>query len=287
VIGKALSLKLNDSDRNQFVATRFTLARNFDDFLRDAPRKMSLVSESDSDAEPIDAKDPETGRFLNRQAFANDSVDLWNTRVPLAQWLAAANGTKLPRNLRTDLARTGWVRSAMLNRTDDARAFLTLWQRLDSSSAKPALPYLESSVPYTTALILLRNPGLAPALREGFGRLTKTARMDEFRDNWWCAETPRKNRLKIPGFLPQKPIPEALALNRSASDFIPTEIVRYAKEHPDDPVVPEALAQSLKVAHYSGCDGPSAGAPSRQAFDLLKSRYGTTRWAQQNRYWYR
>jgi hypothetical protein len=31
---------------------------------------------------------------------------------------------------------------------------------------------------------MLRNPGLAPIVRTGFGRLAKVNQMDDLRDNW-------------------------------------------------------------------------------------------------------
>ncbi len=266
-VARALTLKLNDSDYNQFLAARFALARNFDEFLRDAPRKISL-SAIDDDPEPISPTDPELRRFLHQKAFDQDSVSLWNTQIPLAKWLSAAQGTALPKNLRTDLARTGWVKSAVSNRPEDARAFLELWRQLNPTAAQPALAYLASPTGFTAAQILLRNPGFSPILLSGFGRLTKPNARDSFRENWWC-----------PLAAPQQPL-------KAASHFIPTEIVTYAKAHPDDPAIPELLARSLDVAHYSSCQFPT-GTPTRQAFELLKLRYPNTKWAQQTKYWYR
>lgn len=285
-IARALTLKLNDSDYNQFLATRLALARNFDDFLRDAPRKLSL-SAIDDDPTPISPTDPELRRFLNGRAFDYDSVNLWNTHVPLPRWQAAAKGTKLPSNLRTDLARTGWVRSVVANRPDDARAFLELWRQLSPTAAQPAIAYLTSPTGFTAAKILLQNPGFSPILLSGFGRLTKPNARDIFRDNWWCPLAKPEQPLKVPAYLPQTQTPDSLATKRAASDFIPTEVVSYAKAHPDDPAIPELLARSLDVAHYSSCLGLNDSKPSRQAFELLKLRYPNTKWARQTKYWYR
>ena len=281
-IARALTLKLNDSDYNRFLAARFALARNFDEFLRDAPRKVSL-SAIDGDPEPISPNDSELRRFLNHKAFDQDSVTLWNTQIPLTKWLAAAQGKTLPKNLRTDLARTGWVKSAVANRPDDARAFLELWRQLHPTAAQPALAYLSSPNGFTAAQILLHNPGFSPLLLGGFGRLTKPNARAIFRDNWWCPLAKPEQPLKVPAYLPP---PDLLVTKRAASHFIPTEIVSYAKAHPDDPAIPELLARSLDVAHYSSCQVPTDPTPTRQAFELLKLRYPNTKWAKQTKYWY-
>ena len=287
-IDQALALQLNDSDHNLLLARRFALARNFNDFVRDAPRRLSLYSLFDDQPGPIDASDPDILKFRNTLAFDDDSVPLWNRNVPLNQWLDAANNSALPKNLRIDLARAGWARAALANRPHDARAFLTLWSVLNPAAAKPALAYLATPDNFTAAMIFLHNPGLSPNIRSGFGRLTKNNQRDELRDNWWCAEpNPGAKQPVVPAFLPRKPTPESLAAARPASSFIPTEIAAYAEAHPEDPAVPEALAKSLDVAHYSSCNSLENGAASRKAFELLKSRYANTKAAQRTQYWYK
>ena len=282
----ALALPLNDSDHNQLLEYRFTIARNFEDFLRDAPRKVSLVSEIADDPEPIDPKDPTTGKYRNMLAFDDDSVALWNRYVPMAKWLEAAKSPALPKNLRIDLARSGWVRAALANQVDQSRAFLTLWFTLDPASAKAALSFAKTPDAFTAAVIFLKNPGLYPDVRSGFGRLDKLGERDEFRDNWWCTAARRLASdppLSVPAFLTKQTNSDL----PNASAFIPTSIVNYAKAHPNDPAMPSLLAKSLDVAHYSSCDSKDGGAPSRQAFQLLKTRYSNSKWAEDTEYWYK
>ena len=286
-INQALALKLNDSDYNMLLARRFTLARNFDDFLRDAPRRVSLYSPFDDAPALIDGSDPEVARFRDTIAFDDDSVALWNSYVSLDQWMEAAKSPGLEKNLRIDLARAGWVRAAILNDPQKARAFLTLWSELNPADARPALPYLQTPDTFTAAQIFLHNPGFSPYIRSGFGRVTKDNEQDSFRGNWWCAAMPPSPPLAVPAFLPQQPTPDSAPTAQNASSFIPNEIVAYAAIHPNDPAIPDALAKSLDVAHRSYCQSTDDGAPSRKAFELLKSRYAATKAAQRTKYWYK
>ena len=41
---------------------------------------------------------------------------------------------------------------------------------------------------FDAAYTMLRNPGLAPIVRTGFGRETKVDQKDDLRDNWWVLQ---------------------------------------------------------------------------------------------------
>ena len=62
-------------------------------------------------------------------------------------------------------------------------------------------------------------------------------------------------------------------------------VLDWAKTHPDDPRVPEALHYFVRATRY-GCVDKSIGPYSRQAFDLLHKKYPASEWTKKTPYWY-
>jgi hypothetical protein len=71
-----------------------------------------------------------------------------------------------------------------------------------------------------------------------------------------------------------------------ASDYLPSEVIAWAKTHPDDARVPEALALAVRSTRY-GWNDEKTGPLSKAAFDLLHRRYPNSTWAQQTKYWFK
>ena len=57
------------------------------------------------------------------------------------------------------------------------------------------------------------------------------------------------------------------------------------QEHPDDERVPEALYLAVRSTRF-GCTGPSTAKLSKQAFEILHTKYSKTPWAEKTKYWY-
>lgn len=298
-LDRGLNQKLPVSDRNLFRAERMSLAQNWDEFLKLAPRDPRFVDYSLD--QPEDA-----GNFLKSTPFASrgpafdsDSERIWDQAVPLARWLSATEGSELPPNLRGRLARSGWMRALLLDRPGEAHKFMALWKQLDEAGAKSAAVYQDASgAPrerFAAILTMLRNPGLAPFVETGFGRAEPLKERDMFRNNWWCRQEPKENPA-APAEAPFLPAADR-ELGRSewarmsqgvvlASVYLPGEVLKWAKAHPEDPDAPEALALAIDVAHYTYCSDPRVGPLSKQCFTLLKTRYPDTKWARQTKYWY-
>lgn len=68
----------------------------------------------------------------------------------------------------------------------------------------------------------------------------------------------------------------------AATVFVWEEMLAYAKAHPADPQVPEALYWLVHVGRFGGSHEHSG----RRAFQLLHERYPETSWAKQTRYYY-
>jgi hypothetical protein len=71
-----------------------------------------------------------------------------------------------------------------------------------------------------------------------------------------------------------------------ASIVLGEEVLAWAKTHPEDKSVPEALALAIRAGHF-GCADPDRWKVSKAAFDLLQQKYPESSWAKQTKYWYR
>jgi hypothetical protein len=160
---------------------------------------------------------------------------------------------------------------------------------------------------------MLRNPGMRPYVQIGFGRETPLNKIDNFRDNWWCSFTPGPSG-SIEGYYRNasiigKPLIELyrnsapavpflapedrerarrewadLAKLPSAPDYLAGQAIDWAKSHPGDPRVPEALHLCVRASRY-GC-ATEKSPFSKQAFELLHKQYPDSEWAHKTKFWY-
>jgi hypothetical protein len=68
--------------------------------------------------------------------------------------------------------------------------------------------------------------------------------------------------------------------------YINREVVAFARKHPDDKRVPEALHRAVQASYYRLTD-KNTGTYSKQAFDLLHRQYPKSDWAARTKYWYK
>jgi hypothetical protein len=132
--------------------------------------------------------------------------------------------------------------------------------------------------------------------------------LDDYRDNWWgispgrqeAIDAGKSNRLPLPSILTKQQQETADAEYQrlqhlpSAAALLGQRVIDDAKDHPDDPEVPEALALTVRATHYGYADwgkdsqGRAAKntAVSKAAFQLLHSRYPGSGWATRTHYYY-
>jgi hypothetical protein len=161
--------------------------------------------------------------------------------------------------------------------------------------------------------LILRNPGMRPYVQVGFGRGAAVNKIDDFRDNWWCSFAPAPNAT-LPGYyrhasIMAEPLRQLhkdgtqqaqflsaderargqrqwseLARLPSAPDYPAAQTIDWAKSNPGDPRTPEALQLAVRATRY-GCSEQKTPF-SKQAFELLHTRYPNSEWAQKIKYWY-
>jgi hypothetical protein len=296
-----------DSGINLLRSERLAVARDWADFLRYAPRKPVAETFGGDIPDDADAKLPDA-------AFDHDSAGPFNRMVPLARWSDAANSSALPRKLQGDIAQAGWIRAVLLDDTKAARTLAARARELRPELTAAVRDYLAQTDPeaakFTALFWILRMPGLAPEVRAGIGRTTKTDEIDSFRDNWWPLGLPvpgDKDRdadhqplydlystgdVGPSGFLPPDEgaagEKEAKAVHDAApnaTNYLSAAAIAWARAHPQDPRVPEALHLAVRSTRYGPADKASS-ALSKEAFDILHRRYPTSEWTKKTKYWY-
>jgi hypothetical protein len=247
-------------------------------------------------------------------AFDWDAAAALNLKLPLRYWIEAAGSEALPLRLRGEIAQAGWVRAVLLDRPEQARKFAARTAELRPELAESMRRYAAEQAPdaarFDAAFAMLQNPGLAPAVRTGFGRLRKASEMDNLRDNWWMLQAdstgwhwstgnwisnvadsrrrdaPSLEFLSAAGRAEGESESKALETNAPvAPDYLCAQTLSWARTHRDDPRVPEALHLCVRAGHL-GMTGPGTGAWSQRAFQLLHSRYPKSDWAAKTKYWY-
>ncbi|MGC1422293.1 MAG: hypothetical protein WA815_08080 [Terracidiphilus sp.] len=293
------------SNLNALLGERMAVARNFSEFLIYAPRSP-LKNESQG-AYDLQGQCNERARAENHEAdcpelkqpqFNEDAAIVLNRQTPINLLIEAVNSTSLPANLRQNIAVAAWTRTILLQ--DSANA-----AKLSPSLPKEIRDTAGSSIAFPANLAILRNPGIRPYLETGIPRVASYSYFDNLRNNWWCKPwgqsqySGEAKPMPIPnvGFLP------ADALSRADSEYqqlqqlpdsvvvIGQRVMDYAKAHPDDSNIPEALALVVRAGHYacqpySGSDKSEYTPISKAAFEILHRRYPKSPWALKTRYYY-
>jgi hypothetical protein len=303
----ALATKQSDSVANVLHTERLAVAPDWSEFLHDTPRKPVAETYGGDIPDDVQAKMPTA-------AFDLDSAGPINRMVPLSRWIDASSNNALPRELQADIAQAGWVRAVILDDAESARTLAARARELRPELAPAVRDYLAQTDPaaarFTAILWVLRLPGLAPEIRSGIGRTTEVGKIDDFRDNWWRLELPApvgpdRDVVHQPlydlypagdvgptAFLPPDERAagerEAKALREAvpnAVNYLSAAAIAWARTHPQDSRVPEALHLAVRSTRYGPADKTSSPF-SKEAFDILHRRYPTSEWTQKTKYWY-
>ncbi len=292
----------SDSATNAYLGLRMETARTLAEFLTDAPRKMQ--EEQSQAANIANCWQQPAGQVsalcsrLKGPQFDADAAEVLNFQFPLQLLVTTAKSPALAENLRQPVAIIAWVRSVLL---DDAKTAADLAPLLPEAVRKTA----GDSIGFPATLAMLRNPGMQPYFIQGVQRAETYDIRDEYRDNWWCADWSRYWS-SGDGYQSAPPNPavrlsflseaESAAANQqvkkllSATDpgsvWLGQRVLEYAKPHPDDPDVPEALALTVRATHF-GCstqeNEPKRLATAKAAFELLHRRYPNSEWAKKTK----
>jgi hypothetical protein len=306
---QALNAKPERSVTNLLRMQRLKLARDWNEFLRYAPRTPVASGNFDIGSEQNDL-DPK-GKTV---AFDEDSTTPLNDRTPLSLWMDASKSDLLPKPLQGEVAQAAWVRAVLLDDVPHARTMAERVAQLSPDLASEMRGYLAvqdaATAKYYAVFLMLRAPGLVPVVRPGSGRTTPVMESDSFRDNWWdlggevhgdgrdvqheaLADLYPKGAAGPADFLPKDQAAAGEAEVRkmteragNAVNFLASETIAWATAHPQDPRVPQALHLVVEATHFGPADGKKSKEYSKQAFDILHRKYPTSEWTKKTKYWY-
>jgi hypothetical protein len=312
------SATLPESSLNLFRAERMKIAANWDEFLKFAVRIPAgtfsgFQQYGNGDIEGEDASLPDSVK-PHQPAFDVDAAKIVNEQTPLDMLLDAAQRDVLPRPMRREVAMSVWVRSILFADENTAKTITPLLQDLAPELKQPLQAYVDAKDPnsrrFAAVFVMLNFPGLRPYVQTGFGRLTPTGKIDDFRDNWWCPfrgsqDSPDYYRVAsiLTGHLQLlypdgKPKPQFFSADQqargqaewkrltdlpTAPDYLASQTVEWVRNNPNDPRAAEALHLAVRAVRY-GC-GATKGA-SKEAFQLLHEKYPNSEWARKTKYWY-
>ncbi len=300
------------SSRNLFLALRMKVAANVNEFLRYAPR---------TEAEPATNFWGQAGAGTDQQMFDDDAAQAFTQQMPLDVLVASVESTTLPQTLRSQVATAAWTRAVLLHNDSAARRLAPLVVNLAPEMKDQFAPYLAARTTedreFAAVLILLHTPAFEPIVLTGLGRFGPDGQespleTSSYGGNWWCSLAPSRpgsgyfNQGYRPGLdgvlsqLGQASAPDFLTTEEkntatkewgalltlpSGPDWLIEQTLAWAKTHPQDARVPEALYLGVHATRH-GCSDAGTGALSKQAFEMLRRRYPNSEWTKQTPYWF-
>jgi hypothetical protein len=294
------------SNTNMVLTQRLLIAESFEEFLRYChQRPCGFTFDNDYAPQPAGTQ----------ELFTADASIL-NRLVPLRLLQAACSSSSLPANLRASLLKATWVRSFLLQEDSVALSL-----RSNLGTMCPQLrPFLEQygsandedSRRFAGAFMLLKFPGLQPSIRTGVERSVPIDRKDDLRDNWWysgalaveasaeaayvrsVSHHTGENEVSVSpsSFLSEADIEiaehevEKLTTLPAAATYLGMIATDWAKAHPQDPRVPEALHVTVQVSRV-GCSDSMSSKFAKKAFTILHRQYPKSEWTKKTKYWYR
>ena len=286
-----------------------SLAQNLAEFLQTAPRVPAGMSD-DSDGREIPEEESATkDKTKGAELFFDlDGANAFNKAMPVALIKDAARSATLAPNLRRDVAQAAFARAALLDDYKTASQAAVLVQEMYPQLKEFLAAYQKADTPdarrFAAAFLSLKFPGLRPYVTAGIGRTTSVEEVDSYRDNWWCTEAPKPEKVPMGEDAEDKarPIPPPEFLNSAkalaatqfgalqalgaAPNYLCRIAIAWAEKNPADPRAPEALHLAVRSTRF-GCTDAETGRWSKAAYDLLHRRYPNTTWAKNTKYWFK
>jgi len=287
------------STQNTFLSQRAIFAADLEDYLKFAQRKPVMFSWSEDDREePSSVDDNATLKpWANRTMFDVDGTAFLNEKVPLSVLKKAAVSSQLPAHLKRMLVMAVWTRAFALKNTEVEREFAPLIATATKDSTSLFGKYAAATTPVDregAALVaILRNPVIQPYLETGYGREDGVpTEIDSIRGNWWCVENHAdKLGIAFPSFLTAQQKAEALrekdqmVAGGESATMLTRRALEFAAKNPNHEQTPEILHLAVRSTRY-GCKDDSTGRVSKQAFDILHTRFKTSAWTKDTPYWF-
>lgn len=303
------------SSINLFRGLRMLAAPSFDDFIRFAARRPVMVTLQMNLGETPGFSDDNANRPQAGERFDSDATRVLNRQTPFRLIKEAALGGTLAPELQREALITAFTRGLMLG--EDISELVKELGEAEPELASLIDAYLndtsEDGKRFAAAFLLLHRPESRPYFASGITRQSRPGKLDPYRDNWWCpmdieieldsrandhwyGSTPnvlQKSSVGInPEFLAGSVSVESLheldQLKKlsAATDFLGGIVLPFAKSHPNDVRVPEALHRLVEAGHY-GCADVNTWKTTRAAFRVLQLGYPNSTWAKRTPTWFK
>jgi hypothetical protein len=238
------------------------------------------------------------------------AATFFSEAVPLSRFSDAKMLAALDPRMRKEVVLAGWTRAVLLERWEDEKALephlAALAEALTDDLDRVKARAEPEARKLAAVVLLLRAPGMSPYVRPYRAEFPRS--YDLCGPDGWCPQGPVTYvgdcadgmRPCAPRFLTPEERQSALKESRalpelgSAPELLMRFVLDSAKQHPDGPLVPEALARCVTTARYthSVCGSYDEAKKVRrelakQAFQLLHRKYPRSRWAQETPVYYR
>jgi hypothetical protein len=280
---------LDPSTWNDLDLLRMASAADFDDFIAHAEHRYT--SESNPGGLPEDICATPDRCSKNLDPIAEAILD----RLPLSYQLRAAHDQRLTDASRKSLAMAAWQRAYLLHADQPAEDAARLLQTLAPEMKNQLAPYLAAAPAdrrFAATFALLRSG--APSWCGGVAAIFSTSSRSmmplestpvDLKDGAFTGPP------AVPAFLPAADAETArkqlqsLSAVASFSTHVGREALTFARSHPEDPRVPEALHRVVTASRYR-CGDDQTGTVSRAAFNLLHRKYPKSEWTNRTKYWF-
>ncbi|MFL5337939.1 MAG: hypothetical protein ACJ8H8_33420, partial [Geminicoccaceae bacterium] len=308
---------LSQTTRNLLLAERTLVTLDLADLARLAPRVSPCVTDDGNGkgclAEAFGMESLPYSPNRPDVRFGDEAVAVID-RLPATLRIRLAEDTSLPAPLRLDVALTSWTRAVLMQDMPAALGLTAVLQPLLPQLDTEWKALLAAKTPedkrFAAWFIMAKMPGLDVDLGGSYTR--PQGSLQEFDGHWrdWLYAPPRAPAVappevkgdlvcfgmcgpgtfpfRLPGFAAASAAAVAaergryLPANPKTAASIWEDVLACAKAHPSDPRSPEALYWLVRVSRF----GTGHNRSSYRAHVLLHSRYKTSTWAQQSKYFY-
>lgn len=270
------------SARNRVREYRLWHAESLAEFWQDGLREQGVAFDRDT---LLQSTVPSSGASPVWD-WDYDSHWILETELPFAALLETATASGWPHNLRWRVANLAWSRAVLRKDAAQARAALAVLSRFPERADYAHLQGIADDAD------LLLESGL---LARGANIVSGCS--------IWQGKSPTDasdygDRRRQHGHFAQRLLTaEAHAAWQSESTTLAAypdldsawmqNVLDFSAAFPDDKRVPGLLREAVYLTRMNWCAQPSAGKLSKQAFDLLKQRYPSSREAKTTKYWFK
>lgn len=288
---------------NQLKTQRLALAQNLDEFVKFGVQVPEAnCSNGGTQQVPDDLDQILQGKASKEKPLlTGEAGNVIATKLPLSALKDLAANTKLPKDAQNNIAWTSWVRAVLIQDDAAAAGLAQVMKALNKAKEKLVDAYLAAKTPedkkFAAANLMLQFSSAQPTA--GWGQLQEDAFGDS--SGWWWGASPVPrassnedgNTIENIDPLFLTPAEKATAAQQiakldkieTAPNYLGKIVLAYAKTHPDDPRLPQALHFVVSATHYGSTDDASKGI-SKQAFQLLHTKYKTSPWTKKTPYFY-